>query len=169
MREALLPPSPFTEREVRRLRSVSREKSPNWCDGVPAVVSPLAVIPIESSSSANRRWDAGATRSALVASASHRRFALLETSVGISTVKPPLGARPLFFALTPRPSPTPRERGVERVRDAAFSLSPARRERGSGGKGAIPTSEPPAVKIVEPPCFPDLVSGNSVPTSLVDS
>jgi len=48
--------------------------------------SPTGIIPTEGSSVANRRRDADATRSALVASASRRRFATLELAIGIRII-----------------------------------------------------------------------------------
>jgi len=44
-----------------------------------------SLIPTEVSSSTNRRRDADATRSAFIASASRRRFVLLELAIGITS------------------------------------------------------------------------------------
>jgi len=58
--------------------------------------------------------------------------------VGVSSEpKPSWAARPLFFALTPSPSPTAWERGVECIRGAVGSPSPATRERGQGVRAAV--------------------------------
>ena len=62
-------------------------------EGFVSLDTSIGIISSEVSSSAPRRWDADATRSASVASASRRRGALLELSIGItisivSTLKP---------------------------------------------------------------------------------
>ena len=152
--------------------SAYRKESSAWYDGVPAVAHPThaastmagtpsyqarcrvaygsfwqALIPtgVSSASSAGRRRYA----KPFVASASRRRFALLETSVGIipigasSAVKPPLGARQLFLPSPPSPSP-PRGRGELRV-CTTRSPSPTPRERGQRVRAELRHLKPQSV------------------------